>query len=142
MAGVTKVPDDEALHNLAKIDHIVVLMMGNRSFDHMLGFLTMDEGRTDIEGPTAGQANQADGQSWPVHPATSTKLVKLQDPRHGHADVEIQIAGGAMSGFAENYWSTRKQPPFPGDSPGVVMAYHTAAQLPVYDLLAKNFCVC
>ena len=32
----------EADDNLAKIDHIVVLMMENRSFDHMLGFLTID----------------------------------------------------------------------------------------------------
>ena len=35
---------------VAKVDHIVVLMMENRSFDHMLGFLTIDEGRTDVEG--------------------------------------------------------------------------------------------
>jgi phospholipase C len=142
MAGVTKVPDDDALHNLAKIEHIVVLMMENRSFDHMLGFLTRDEGRTDLEGPPPGAANNAAGKSWPVHPATNTKLVKLQDPRHGHVDVEAQIAGGAMSGFAENYWSTRKKPPFPGDTPGVVMAYHTAAQLPVYDFLAQQFTIC
>ncbi len=142
MAGVTKVPDDEALHNLGKIEHIVVLMMENRSFDHMLGFLTLDEGRTDLEGPTPGLANDAAGKSWPVHPATSTKLVKLQDPKHGHVDVAAQIAGGKMSGFAQNYWSSRKQPPFPGDTPGVVMAYHTAAQLPVYDFLAGQFCIC
>ena len=31
--------------NLEKIDHIVVLMMENRSFDHMLGFLTIESGR-------------------------------------------------------------------------------------------------
>jgi hypothetical protein len=27
---------------LEKIDHIVVLMMENRSFDHMLGYLSLD----------------------------------------------------------------------------------------------------
>ncbi|HET7555230.1 MAG TPA: alkaline phosphatase family protein [Gaiellaceae bacterium] len=28
--------------NLKKIDHVVVLMMENRSFEHMLGFPTID----------------------------------------------------------------------------------------------------
>ena len=67
---VTRVPDDQALRNLRqKVDHIVVLMMENRSFDHMLGFLTIDEGRTDVEGLTAGLANSAGGRTYPVHPA-------------------------------------------------------------------------
>jgi len=35
----------EADDNLRKIDHVVVLMMENRSFDHMLGFLTIEQGR-------------------------------------------------------------------------------------------------
>ena len=57
--GTTTVPDDDALKNLqTKVDHIVVLMMENRSFDHMLGFLTIDEGRTDVEGLTRGTVKQ------------------------------------------------------------------------------------
>ena len=46
--GVTKVPDDAALQNLLKVDHIVVLMLENRSFDHMLGFLTAESVRADV----------------------------------------------------------------------------------------------
>ncbi len=103
-AATTTVPDDDALKNLqTKVDHIVVLMMENRSFDHMLGFLTIDEGRTDIEGLTAGLSNTIGDVSFPVHPATSTKLVKAQDPSHGSQSVAAQIASGAMSGFAPNY---------------------------------------
>jgi phospholipase C len=49
-AAKTVVANDDAFKNLSKIDHIVVLMMENRSFDHMLGFLSIDEGRTDVEG--------------------------------------------------------------------------------------------
>ena len=125
------VANDAALKNLvAKVDHIVVLMMENRSFDHMLGFLTIDEGRTDVEGLTKGLANTAGGVSYPVHPATSTQLVKAQDPSHGSLSVAAQIAGGKVSGFAQNYVDTRPHPPYKGDSPGVVMAYHTAKQLP------------
>jgi phospholipase C len=32
---------DPTLANLRKIDHTVVLMLENRSFDHMLGYLTL-----------------------------------------------------------------------------------------------------
>ena len=142
-AAKTVVADDEALKNLVtKVDHIVVLMMENRSFDHMLGFLTIDEGRTDVEGLTAGLSNSVGGVTYPVHPATSTKLVKAQDPSHGSLDVAAQIAGGAMSGFAADYVATRPNPPYKGDSAGVVMAYHTAQQVPVYAYLAEQFCVC
>lgn len=142
-AAPATVPDDAALRNLTeKVEHIVVLMLENRSFDHMLGFLSIEQGRGEIEGPTAALSNDADGHSYHVHPATSTKLVKAQDPRHGSVDVAHQIAGGAMSGFAANYWSTRPRPRYHGDSPGVVMAYHTAEQLPVYSFLAERFCVC
>ena len=77
-----------------------------------------------------------------MHPATSTQLVKAQDPSHGSQSVAAQIAGGKMTGFAQNYVATRPHPPYRGDSPGVVMAYHTAKQLPVYAYLADQFCVC
>src|SRR3954465_5100551 len=98
-------------------------MMENRSFDHMLGYLTIDGGRSDLEGLRKGLSNKANGKRWPVRKATGTTLVKAQDPRHGRGDVEKQIAGGEMSGFAENYWSTRGKQPRAGDSPETVMAY-------------------
>ena len=40
----------EADENLRKIDHIVVLMMENRSFDHMLGFLTVEQAEPTSRG--------------------------------------------------------------------------------------------
>jgi phospholipase C len=129
-----------AVDNLHKIDHIVVLMMENRSFDHMLGFLSIDEVRHDIDGLSAGLANEADGRRYEIHKATGTKLVKAQDPCHSGWCVDEQVKDG-MSGFASNYAKTRKKI-FPGDTPATVMAYHTAAQLPVYNYLAQQFCVC
>ena len=38
---------------LAKVDHIVVLMMENRSFDQVLGYLSRELGRTDVNGLNA-----------------------------------------------------------------------------------------
>jgi len=68
--------------NLKKIDHIVVLMLENRSFDHMLGFLTLEQGRDDVDGPTPEMTNEYRGETYHVHRATSTNLVKAQDPCH------------------------------------------------------------
>ena len=102
-AAKTVVANDDALKNLvAKVDHIVVLMMENRSFDHMLGFLTIDEGRADVEGLSAGLSNAVGGVTYPVHPATSTQLVKAQDPSHGSQSVATQVAGGKMTGSRSN----------------------------------------
>jgi phospholipase C len=39
---------------LAAIDHIVVLMLENRSFDHMLGFLYADRGNVSPAGQSDG----------------------------------------------------------------------------------------
>jgi phospholipase C len=55
--------------NLAKIDHIVVVMMENRSFDHMLGFLSLPTtgndgriglGRNDVDGLRGNETNPSD----------------------------------------------------------------------------------
>jgi DNA/RNA endonuclease G (NUC1)/phospholipase C len=137
-AGTTTVADDEALRNLTgKIDHVVVLMLENRSFDHMLGFLALEQGRGDVEAALATDANEANDRSYPIHPAVATTLNKRQDPDHSSAGVDQQIAGGAMSGFAQNFADKRKR-----QDPAIVMAYHTAEQLPVYAYLAEKFCVC
>jgi phospholipase C len=122
---------DDAVANLDKIDHIVVLMMENRSFDHMLGFLTIDSGRRDVDGIEPGMANEHEGQSYPVHKATSTKLSKARDPCHSGACVDEQVANG-MGGFVANFVKTRKDQAA-AQQGATVMAYHTAAQLPVYD---------
>ena len=125
--------------NLKKVDHIVVLMMENRSFDHMLGFLTIEQGRDDIEGPALTMKNDYRGESYPVHPAPRTTMTKAQDPCHSGWCVDEQLKNKS-GGFVSNFMKTRKGQA--GGNPGVVMAYHTAEQLPVYDFLAREFCVC
>jgi len=125
--------------NLKKIDHIVVLMMENRSFDHMLGFLTLEQGRTDIDGPDLSMKNEYRGDTYHVHPASGTKLVKAQDPCHSGWCVDEQLQNSS-GGFVSNYMKTRHGSLV--GYPGVVMAYHTAKQLPVYSFLAEEFCVC
>ena len=57
--------------NLNKIDHVVVLMMENRSFDHMLGHLKLNHGHAS-DGLVATMSNQFRGKNYPIHHLTNT----------------------------------------------------------------------
>jgi phospholipase C len=120
--------------NLKKIDHIVVLMMENRSFDHILGYLKL-EGGLAVDGLEAGMSNTHAGETYKVHHLPSTKLRKTQDPGHSGKDVVEQLAnanGGFVSNFAKRI----------GETPGVVMGYYNDEDLPVYDHLVREYAVC
>jgi phospholipase C len=83
--------------SLDKVEHVVVLMLENRSFDHMLGYLSLGGGHADVDGLAAGMANEWGGRSYPIHHLNRTAFEPVEDPEHsGHA-TEQQIAGGAMS---------------------------------------------
>ena len=105
MAGVTTVPDDAALDNLvSKVDHIVVLMMENRSFDHMLGYLSLEGGRRDVDGLRTGLANEHQGRRYRVHHLDTTVIA--EDTDHSASSVDLQIGGGAMNGFVTSFADT------------------------------------
>jgi phospholipase C len=141
---------------LAQVEHIVVLMMENRSFDHMLGYLTRD-GEPDVRGLTGDESNlDAEGGEHKVYPfdARATKvqrrgeaLQKRLDPSHSPASVKRQIGTG-NDGFVKDYVATRKtddgkpDPDFPRDLWDVPMGYYEAKDLPTYDHLARTYCVC
>jgi phospholipase C len=128
---------DPALDNLNKIEHIVVLVMENRSFDHMLGYLKLEGGRTDVDGLTADMSNTFKGQTFRVHLLPQPSFKRKQDPCHEGRCVDRQLEnnnGGFVSNYAEEH----------GDDPagGLVMGFYNGSTLPVYDHLARNFCVC
>ena len=52
--------------NLEKVDHIVVLLLENRSFDHMLDYLSLEGGRGDIDDLRAELSNEYNGRVYPV----------------------------------------------------------------------------
>lgn len=126
--------------NLAQIDHIdhiVVLMMENRSFDHMLGYLSLEGGRSDIDGLHAEHVNVHGGVAYPIHHLQRTALGPGQDPSHTGASVAVQLQQ-QNGGFVDDYAQTH-----PGDPDmALVMGYYNAADLPMYDFLARQFCVC
>jgi len=92
--------DPAGVANLAKADHVVVLMLENRSFDHMLGYPSLMGGRPEIDGRRPGLANQDQGCTYPVHHLATTALE--MDPDHSASAIDQQIAGGSMSGFVDH----------------------------------------
>lgn len=125
----------EDLTNLNKIEHIVVLMMENRSFDHLLGYLALEGGRTDVDGLTSDMFNiSTNGTVHRIHHLENTTFEL--DPCHEGNGVDEQISNN-NGGFVLNFERMCR----PVD-PGGVMGYHNAADLPVYDHLAREFTIC
>jgi len=138
-----RVVSESEADGLQRVEHVVVLMLENRSFDHMLGYLSLEGGRSDVDGLKAGMANTSGGREYPVARLSSTHLPDERwDLDHSAAATDHQIAGGAMSGFASSYAATLRGRGVQGDNAGVAMGYFNAADLPVYDHLAEHFCVC
>ena len=125
--------------NLEKIDHIVVLMLENRSFDHMLGYLSLEGGRGDIDGLREEFANDNDGRSYPVHhlKTTAIPMTPIIPPvgrpagrRRRNERVRRELRRDiARRGIVD------------GD-PGHVTGYYNAADVPVYDHFAREFAIC
>jgi phospholipase C len=128
--------------NLAHIDHIVVLTMENRSFDHMLGYLSLPRenggmGRNDVDGLKGMEVNKLlDGTVCPSLPFQARETIFAPDPPHGYEPVHKAINGGAMDGFAQSFADEHG----PALAPRI-MRYHTAANVPVYDALARDFAI-
>jgi len=119
---------------LNAIEHIVVLLLENRSFDHMLGYLSLEEGRTDVDGLKPGLKNSWKGRDYPVRHLTERTLPA--DPCHeGPSCVDVQIANNC-SGFVENFAAV-----YPAD-PGLIMGYYNKDDVPVFHQLAQQFTIC
>ena len=134
------VAQDTGMATLQKIDHIVVLMLENRSFDHMLGYLSLEGGRDDVDGLRDEFANDHDGRRYPVRHLETTAIP--DDPDHSASSVDLQVGGGAMNGFVASYADTLSRRGVQDGDPGAVIGYYNAADVPVYDHLARQFAVC
>jgi phospholipase C len=126
--------------NLEKIEHIVVLMLENRSFDHMLGYLSLIGARPDIDGLRAGVANQYENRTYSVHHLRATALEL--DPDHSGNAIDQQIADGSMGGFVASAAATLAVRGVHDGDPGCVMGYYDGTDVPVYHHLAEEFAVC
>lgn len=129
---------------LDKLQHIVVLMMENRSFDHMLGGLKAQDPR--IDGLTGNETNpDTKGAPVQVQPLAQYQSQLDPDPNHHFPAVDHQIFGGNtsddrvanMQGFVTSYFGERKDV----NHSHKIMYYFPPAKLPVLTTLATQFAV-
>ncbi|MFD8707185.1 alkaline phosphatase family protein [Kitasatospora sp. NPDC059648] len=148
---------------LSRMDHLVVLMLENRSFDSMLGFLYTDQGNRpsgqSFEGLTGAESNpDGNGGKVTVFPIDHTKpgayFMPGSIPGEEYHRVNNQLFGsqqvptpapvatneGFVTDFAQIF-PTRK-----GNSPGVtasdIMGCFPPEALPVLSGLARGYAVC
>lgn len=130
-----------------QVQHLLVLMLENRSFDHMLGYLEYPPG-TAFEGVSGREAEMGnplpDGQVLPPTPDASYTL--HPGPGHSHDDVLDQLLESAdrsrpyrlaNKGFAANYAARYN----PGHG-ALALGCFTPDRLPVLATLAQEFAVC
>jgi phospholipase C len=129
---------------LDNLKHIVVLMMENRSFDHMLGSLKAVDPR--IDGVTDQMSNpDTTGAQVRPQPLAQFQGQLDPDPDHHFPAVDLQIFGGDtspnrvanMQGFVKSYFNQQKDV---GHSQKI-MYYFAQKQLPVLTTLALEFAV-
>jgi phospholipase C len=129
---------------LDNLKHVVVLMMENRSFDHMLGFLKKEI--PDIRGIVGGDYfNQTTSNvGMPVTDGALYQGQYVIDPGHDFTDVYMQMYGVPfgtsadqpnMSGFAQSYEQQ-------GGNPADIMRCFQPSQLPVLGALARQYVIC
>ena len=136
------------------LEHLFVLMLENRSFDHMLGFsgITGREAVSDqptrVLGLTGTESNRFNGQVFTV--SQPADFVMPIDPGHEFSDVLHQLCGSSAvyspggpypaidgSGFVAAYASSGGQA-----NSGEIMKCYAANQLTVLNALAREFAIC
>jgi phospholipase C len=109
------------------IEHIVVVTMENRSFDHLLGWVPGADGKqaglsyTDSKGAIHSTYTLTPDYTGCGHP----------DPDHSYGQSRVAYDNSAMDGFLRA-----------GSNDIYAIGYYTQADLPFYGALARNYLVC
>jgi phospholipase C len=149
---------------LAGVQHIVQLMLENRSFDHMLGLLypgRSGPGGQPFEGLLGNESNDGSGQPVTVFPIDTASpgayFMPGADPGEGYANTNVQLFGtgsppdppaATMTGFVTNFDAAISYDQRSGLSvqtgttASSIMGVFPPSALPVLSGLARGFAVC
>jgi len=132
------------LVGIHKVQHVVVIMQENRSFDSYFGTFPGADGIPMKSGIATVCLPDVGGRPC-VRPFVDHADVNGGGP-HGHAAAVDDIAAGRMDGFVRTRRRVRgvcANPNDPNCAPNVsvrdVMGYHTRSDLPNYWTYAQNF---
>ncbi len=87
-----------------KIEHVIVLMLENRSFDHLFGFLDHPKKFNGLTGNESNPKYKTDPTPVSVYKGANT--YNDPDPGHSHLEIMTQIdlgVGGKNDGFYSSY---------------------------------------
>lgn len=154
-------------NRLGSIEHVVVLMLENRSFDHMLGFLYSDKPPRDgqpFEGLTGRESNlDSNGNPVPVYKITpdtpNAYFLPGADPGEGYKATNSQLFGSinapssqpktSNTGFVSDFsytlsWEVSERPTeiITGVEASWIMGCYAPETLPVLSGLARGYAVC
>ena len=141
---------------MATIDHVVVLMLENRSFDHIFGYR---KGVNGLKGTEFNLLDPVKNQS-PTNPpvkvsnAEPYSIAAGEGPSHSFNSVTTQLYGkrtattadsAKNSGFVKAYRESLNENHVANPSPDqirVVMESFAPGTLPAFEALADAFCLC
>lgn len=109
----------------APFDHVVVLMMENRSFDHLLGWLPGANGKQ--EGLTFRDVTGAKQATWEI--VDDPQGCNYADPKHYWQDMVKHFNNGRMDNFLATAPVGDRFP----------ISYYRPDQIPCLAALAQNF---
>ncbi|HSZ33779.1 MAG TPA: alkaline phosphatase family protein [Puia sp.] len=131
-----------------QVQTIVLVMMENRSFDHMLGHLTLDNPALALNGLRTENLdkyiNEYLGTPYPVYERPDDNELSWDLP-HEAGPVKTQLRQNpvskeyTMQGFVEAFAKSINTTPNPEADP---MGYFSKEFTPVTNFFATNFCVC
>ncbi|HEY1932328.1 MAG TPA: alkaline phosphatase family protein [Acetobacteraceae bacterium] len=148
LAGLAAQPAAAAARpaTLSDIDHIIVLMKENRSFDHYFGTLRgvrgfddpsalrLPDGRSVFYQP---DPENPDGHVLPFHLDTATTSAqRLHDLSHSWQPLHWCLNGGAMDAWVPAHRRVN------GQFAPLTMGYFTRTDVPFYHALADAFTIC
>ena len=127
----------EGVDCLSEVEHIVILMMENHSFDNYLGTLERGDGFTMKDGkPIDLHDNRRhNGEQVPLHHLDST-VQRVAIPSQSWNASHIQWNGGALNGFVRSVEVAKPERESEAD---YTMGYWSEADLPFYYSLAQTF---
>jgi phospholipase C len=119
-------------NRLPEIEHVVLLMMENHSFDNYFGMLRHGEGLVNAPDPLPVNTKKTGAVIDPYHLATTIQLPGVPS-QSWHAS-HIQFESGRNDGFVRSIEET-----VPDGDPRAPMGYWTEDDLPFYSALARTF---
>ena len=157
-------------NGLPLVEHVVVLMLENRSFDHMLGFLYTDSGNVSPAGQPYEGLDGTESNPAATGPAVSVFRIEPTtqnayfmpgaDPGEGYMATNSQLFGSikgpanpsavpANDGFVKDFaytlgWQSKESgwSILPGTTASDIMGCFTPDTLPVLSGLAQGYAVC